>query len=321
MRTRAPESRKDEAGGVVLPRLAWADPELRRLRWELVGAVVALLVLFGWSLVPIFRAALGSELYSHIPLMPVIVGYLIWVDRDKVPAPTGRSHLGGGLCLLVSVASMSVYFVFGHSPIFADPEDRMIPQMLSVVAFVWAAAFWIGGTGVVRAIWFPLAMLGFAIPFPSVVVEGMVVFFQHTSAEAAYWMLKASGMSVFRQGLVMGLPGINILVAPECSGMRSSVVLLLTSMIAGYLFLGRTSNRLLLAAMIIPIAILRNGFRIFTISMLCVHIDPSMINGVIHKRGGPVFFVMSLVPLFLMMNWLRKREARAASLRSAGEQR
>jgi len=31
-----------------------------------------------------------------------------------------------------------------------------------------------------------------------------------------------------------------------------------------------------------------------------------MIHSVIHRRGGPIFFVASLVPLFVVLWWLRR---------------
>ena len=33
-----------------------------------------------------------------------------------------------------------------------------------------------------------------------------------------------------------------------------------------------------------------------------------MIDSPIHHRGGPLFFALSLVPLFLLLWWLRRQE-------------
>ena len=57
---------------------------------------------------------------------------------------------------------------------------------------------------------------------------------------------------------------------------------------------------------IIPLAILRNGFRILVIGLLCVNIGPQMIHSLIHRRSGPVFFVLSLIP-FLLVLWLLRK--------------
>jgi len=62
---------------------------------------------------------------------------------------------------------------------------------------------------------------------------------------------------------------------------------------------------------VIPLGLLRNGFRILVISLLCVHIGPEMINSLIHRRGGPIFFVASLIPLFVVLWWLRHGEIAA----------
>ena len=103
----------------------------------------------------------------------------------------------------------------------------------------------------------------------------------------------------FAAGLIFQLPNITIEVAQECSGIRSSWVLLMTSILAANLFLKTSWRRFALVAFVIPLAILRNGFRILVIGLLCVNIGPQMIHSVIHRRGGPLFFALSLIPLFL----------------------
>ena len=72
----------------------------------------------------------------------------------------------------------------------------------------------------------------------------------------------------------------------------------------------------LLVGVVIPLGLLRNGLRILVISLLCVHIGPEMINSPIHRRGGPIFFVASLIPLFVMLWWLRQREVAAQQQRA-----
>jgi exosortase/archaeosortase family protein len=114
-----------------------------------------------------------------------------------------------------------------------------------------------------------------------------------------------------RHGTVFELPGIVLRVAQECSGIRSSWVLFITGLLASHLFLRTRWRRVALVAFLIPLGILRNGFRIFVIGMLCVHIGPWMIDSPLHHQGGPIFFALSLVPLFLLLLWLRRQERRS----------
>jgi exosortase/archaeosortase family protein len=108
--------------------------------------------------------------------------------------------------------------------------------------------------------------------------------------------------------MLFRLPGISLEVAPECSGIHSTLVLFITSLLAGQLLLRRTWKRTVLWLAVIPLALLRNGFRVFVISELCVHVSPQMIDSPIHHHGGPVFFVLSLAPFFLLLYFLRKGE-------------
>jgi exosortase/archaeosortase family protein len=122
-----------------------------------------------------------------------------------------------------------------------------------------------------------------------------------------------AGTPLVRQGTIFELPGIVLEVAQECSGIRSSWVLFITSVLAANLFLESPWRRFVLVAFVVPLGILRNGFRVFVIGMLCVHIGPHMVDSVIHRQGGPFFFALSLVPLFFLLWWLRRGERRGAS--------
>ena len=158
------------------------------------------------------------------------------------------------------------------------------------------------------AIAFPMGFLIFLTPLPDQAVDWMESGSKLASAEVASWFFVLSGTPAFREGTFFQLPGIVIQVAQECSGIKSSWVLFITSLVAGYLFLTKPWSRALLVGAVIPLGVLRNGFRIMVIGLLCVHVGPDMINSPLHRRGGPIFFVLSLVPLALILWLLRRRE-------------
>jgi exosortase C (VPDSG-CTERM-specific) len=160
------------------------------------------------------------------------------------------------------------------------------------------------------AVAFPTAFLLFMVPLPDAVVERLETASKLASAEAAAFFFNASGTPVLRDGLFFRLPGIVIEVAQECSGIRSSWVLFITSLLASHLFLQSSWRRVVLVAFVIPLGVVRNGFRILVIGWLCVEYGPHMIDSVVHKKGGPMFFLISLVPMFLLLVWLRSSEAR-----------
>jgi exosortase C (VPDSG-CTERM-specific) len=162
-----------------------------------------------------------------------------------------------------------------------------------------------------RLLRFPLGLLAFMIPLPAAVLTGLETLSQYGSAAVANGLFTLSGIPVLQDGLIFRLPGqISFQVAPECSGLHSTVVLLITSLVAGHLMLRSWWKRALLVLVVVPLALLRNGFRIYVIGRLCIHYGPGMFQHWIHRRGGPVFFVLSLVPFFGLLIWLIKTERR-----------
>jgi exosortase len=157
---------------------------------------------------------------------------------------------------------------------------------------------------------FPVAFLIFMVPLPDAAVDWLEKASMFASADAAALYFNLAGTPLVRHGTVFELPGIVLRVAQECSGIRSSWVLFITSLLASHVFLRTRWRRIVLVAFVIPLGILRNGFRILVIGLLCVHVGPHMIDSTIHHQGGPLFFALSLVPLLLLLWWLRRQEQR-----------
>lgn len=159
-----------------------------------------------------------------------------------------------------------------------------------------------------RPLAFPFGLLIFMVPFPDVLTGLIEGWLQHGSAVAAGWMFSLSGMVVFQQGLFFHLPSVTLQVAPECSGIHSTIVLLIVSLVAAHFFLRTPWKCVLLCVMVIPLALLRNGFRVFVLGELCEHISPAILDSPIHHHGGPLFFALSLIPLSALLYFLVKSE-------------
>ena len=271
-------------------------------------ATIALVLCFGVPIYHLITFAAQNELYSYILLMPLVSWYLI---RLKKPGALSHSKplRGAGVGLGVAGAAvLAGYFVFGRSVLKLEMEDYLAMNILAFLLFLFGAAGIFLGRETLRACAFPLGILVFIIPMPVFLRHAVEIFLQYGSAFAAQGMFQLSGMPFIRDGLVFRLPGVSLQVATECSGIHSSYILLLTSLLAGYLFLRSPWKRGLLALVIIPLSLLRNGFRIFTIGQLCVHIGPHMIDSFIHRKGGPIFFVLSLIPFFCLLAYLHRSE-------------
>jgi exosortase C (VPDSG-CTERM-specific) len=274
-----------------------------------------LLVLgFSLTLIDWVRHCLEVDLFSYALLVPAISAWLIWQVRSELRFE--HRPAVGVAAVLIGLAVIAMIGSFLAPATEEAAANRLSLRMLSfVLGWVGLSVGVLGGR-LMGQVAFPTAFLLFMVPLPPAMVEGIEVGLQHASAEVSGWFFSWTGASYLRMGLVFQLPNITLEVAPECSGIRSTLVLFMTSLIAGHLFLERNWQRILFAVFVIPLGIARNAFRIVTIGWLCTEYGPEMIHSPIHHRGGPVFFALSLVPLFGMLflfRWLNRRSRREQS--------
>jgi exosortase C (VPDSG-CTERM-specific) len=258
------------------------------------------------------RYAYSSDVHSYVLLIPFVSLYLATTRRRCVPPTRNGSPVIGvcavGLGLMGLLASLSKQLSETWSV-----GDVLSLQTAAFLLCVAGGLFLFWGAAWVRERAFPVAFLALMIPLPDRVLYALENGFQVASADAAALLFGVSGVPVFREGQVFHLPGISLEVALECSGIRSSLVLFITAMLCGYLFLKSGWRRALLVAFVIPLGIVRNGIRIVTLGLLCVHFGAGWIDSVIHKRGGPLYFGLSLIPLAALLYWLNARERRLDS--------
>ena len=279
-------------------------------------AVCALCLIFHRVLIDLFRYGLNSSLYSHVLLVPLVSGWFVWQRRKSLTAVLKEDlENEGGLLRRLVVPGVVLLLVGLWVTIDPLQRDLLLNRNdhLSLMVFIFVTCLVLLqvlmlGRACFRAALFPLLFLYFMMPIPGAVLHVVNVALQHATSFTLAGMLKLTGTPTFRDGFVFHLPGLTLAVAEECSGIRSTLVLLMTALIGGILFLKTPWRRSVLVASFFPIAALRNAARITTIAMLTIHVDPAYLHGPVHKQGGTPFFLLSLLPLFTIMIILRRSE-------------
>jgi exosortase len=183
-------------------------------------------------------------------------------------------------------------------------------NMVGLVVW-WIASFTLCfGIRALRLFLFPLFFLFWMVPIPVFALNQAIRILQHTSAFAAQLLFTLSGVPVLPDGLFLSIPGLTVEVAKECSSIRSSLMLVVTTMVLAQLFLRSPWRRLLVIVVAIPLSVAKNGLRIFTIAMLGTRVDPGFLTGRLHHQGGIIFFLVALVAIALLLWVLRRGEAR-----------
>lgn len=276
-----------------------------RTRTVLFGAYCLVLFLGDWEILRAIVHYSGENASaSHIPLVPVVTLVLVYQTRKRIFSSVESSWFPGLAVILAGAGLLAVGRMGGASEPGGTPTLGAAALVLlclgGFLAFYGRRPFW--------AALFPLLFLGFAIPFPQPVIEGATQILKLGSTEAVAGLLNLTGTVHHRQGNVFTLPGFTIEVADECSGIRSTTALLLTSLLAGHLFLGSMWTKSLLVLVVVPITILKNGIRIVSLSLLAMHVDPSFLTGQLHREGGIVFFLLALAILAPFLAILRRRD-------------
>ena len=177
-----------------------------------------------------FALALHDERYTHILLILPISVALIVMDWKSAEGFTGVGvSIGGGLLV---VAGMLAGIVRWN--VVALPPDVQLSVNMAAFVVWWMGAFVLAfGTRAFRDALFPLCFLFWLVPFPEFVLEPIVSWLQRGSTASAHWLFAIARVPVEQRGMLLHIPGLTLEVAPECSSIRSSLVLVVTTMVSG----------------------------------------------------------------------------------------
>jgi exosortase len=272
------------------------------------GAVLST-VFTAWNpLISLIDSALRQAQNSHILLvLPIVLTLLILESKGRSFQVHWAAAIGVPIVLLAVVlasVSRACAAVLGKS-------DMLSLSILSLVVAWLGLIIAFYGFDVFRQFAFPLLFLLMLVPLPESMLSYVIYSLQYGSTLTTQAFFSLFGIPVVRDGFVLSLPTIDIEVASECSGIRSSMFLLLTTMVLGHLFLrtGWRQSALLLSAVVVTI--FKNGLRIFTLSTLAIYIDPVWLQGDLHHRyGGSVFFALAIGSILFVLRCLRRSEQR-----------
>ena len=245
--------------------------------------------------------ALRRDEYTHILLIIPISAALIYTEWPSFKGD-GKANNRLGIALIIA----ALLFALG-ARFVAGPDAQLTWGMLALVTW-WLGTFILCyGIQTFRTLLFPLCFLLCLVPVPEPTLNKIIALWQHGSALTASLLFSAIRVPVTQNGVVLSIPGLTLEVAQECSSLRSSLMLIVTSMVLAHLFLRSFWSKAALVLIAIPLSIAKNGIRIFTIAMLGTRIDPGFLHGNLHHHGGIVFFLLALF-VWLLLLWLLSRK-------------
>ncbi len=251
--------------------------------WQAIAATLAL--------------AMGQDAYTHILLiLPISFGLVVteWKRRSWRPVPS----IGMGSAILALAGLIGISGLrWGRVDIFTG-DVRLSLEMFALVTW-WIGSFLVCfGGRVFRGCVFPLFFLLWLIPMPEFVLDHIVSFLQQGTAAFAHLLLVTVGVPTTQDGLTLTVPGLTVEVAQECSSIRSSMILVVISMVVSYLLVRSWWGRTIVILAAIPLAVAKNGLRVFTLAVLGAYVDPGVLDSPLHHQGGVLFLAVALAAVF-----------------------
>jgi exosortase len=260
--------------------------EMKRQRppWLAMAWFFGLLVICYFPvLAQLVRKWYYDEDMSHGFFVPVIAACIAWQNRDKLFASGLRTNYWG-LAILI-FAGLQLYVSTLAAELFTT-RTAFIESVIGMVVFL-------GGVPALRILTFPIVMLFFMVPIPSVIYNQITFPLQLFASQVAEFVLNLLGYAVLRDGNVLELASQKLSVVEACSGIRSLLSLSFLSLVYAYFFDSRVWMRFVLFFATIPIAIIANSGRV-TFTGILSEIRPDLAHGFFHSASGWVIFMIAL---------------------------
>ncbi len=252
--------------------------------------LLALAATYANTAVGLFHIWATNEDYSYAFLIPIMSAYLIWERRQELRRTSVSTNWVGGI-LFVFFILVSAYGILGSSPSAVRPAIPLIILAITLFCF---------GKQIFKIMLFPLALLIFMIPLPTMYGALVGVHLKRISTVLGELILRMAGITVFVEGNVIDLGVTQLQVVDACSGLRYVLPLLCVGVIFAYFFEKVRWRQVVIAVSTIPIAIITNGIRIGATGILAERYGSDVAQGFFHGFSGWLIFMFAFALLFVL---------------------
>lgn len=223
--------------------------------------------------------------YSHGPLIPLICGWLVWRDRDRL-----RSLVSPGRWWALLPVGLGAGLLF----MGIVQRTRALQQYGLVVALAGIGVAFVGPRLVLSTTPVFAYLAAFMIPLPGVLLSRLTAGMKLSITAATSNVLEVLGIPAVLRGDQIHFRGhVGVRVDDVCSGLRSMVALLAIAVLMAMIQRVRWKAALLVL-MAVPVALLGNGARIGILSWLAARGTPAAPETFLHDLTGYLVYLVAL---------------------------
>ena len=291
-----------------------------RYLWKPLAVAAALSFVYWTMLARLGHDWWTDENYSHGLLIPLIIGYILWTERERLSRAAQRpSILWGGAA--VAFAVLLLWAGTAGAELYLQ-RMSLVLMLAGIVVYFW-------GFSLLRLALVPLSLLVLAIPIPAIIFNQIAFPLQLFASRCAVWAMRLFDIPVFRQGNVIELMPLNahetkkLEVVEACSGIRSLMTLVTLAVVFAYFTHPKRDDRgdgggssgagplaqlrsysfwrsVILVVSAVPIAILTNALRVSGTGILARYYGTQVADGFFHSFSGWVVYIVAFLLLFVV---------------------
>ncbi|MFN0010885.1 MAG: exosortase/archaeosortase family protein [Phycisphaerales bacterium] len=272
----------------------------------LVGAAFCGLFQY-WFHVQNFQSWNQSEDWGHAYFVPLVSLYLLWLKRGELARVCPAVFWPGLSIVLLGIATYTLFLV-------GSINNHML-RGLALIMTLWGLVLTMGGPGLARVCFWPVAYLVFAITISEKIMRDVTFALQLAASQGAWLLLNTVGVTTDLRGNVLEVTTAKgevfpLNVAEACAGMR---------MVIGFVALGAAValvaakhwwQRVALLLLAVPVALLMNVGRVAVLGVLTLK-DPALAQGQAHMLVGTILLIPAFI-LYMGIVWALNRTVRDA---------
>jgi exosortase len=312
-----------------------------RKLYQPITIAVALVFVYFTVLLKLGGDWWNDENYSHGLLIPFVIGYILWLERERF-ARVSTTHAALWGAVGVGVSLLALWAGVAGAELFV--------QRLSLVLMITSVVIYFWGFRLMRLVAVPLSLLLLSIPIPQIVFNRIAFPLQLFASRCAVAAMAFFNIPVLRQGNIIELMPLGasepkkLAVVEACSGIRSLMTLVTLAVVYAYFTKPRVAQTsvcdvtgeksqtevcatdklkfvvhvlksftfwrsLILVLAAVPIAILTNALRVSGTGVLAHYYGTRVADGFFHSFSGWVIYIAAAALLFAT-GWVLDRFAR-----------
>ena len=268
---------------------------------QLAAAVIALPFLLSlssqvlWWMAFVFREP--REDMGHGWIVPLFSAALLWRRRRELAASVGAPSWRGFVCVVLGL----ILFWIG------ERGDQVRISQIGLFWTLWSLSYAFCGAAFARLTLFPAAFLLFTVPLSFLDIFTVKLRFLTSSLAAG--LLNGIGIPVVRSGTglhCLAGEGFNLDIADPCSGLRS--IFALSALTAAYAYVTQKTllKKWILFLCAVPVAVLGNLVRIFSIAVVAKFCGQEVATGFYHDYSGYIVFLVGILAVMQLGLWLQR---------------